>query len=289
MLFPGFGTGNLYKAVTRYCTPGEGIPAATNWEYPLPDCVGVEKEAQYIDAFEQKSQDASVEVQQSDFLLNPPDGEFDWVVMNPPYTRYNNLPAEKRDRYRELFDTTSGRFPLYAPFVEQALELTTSGGWVVAILPVSALTRNSAKPLQELLSRRSLGPILFLPPQTFDRKVETILIGIKNEQELPTPAPPEHDTDGGPRSTFPFWVEPVHAYSGATRKLLQELGVDDTDSGMERYLDLLRSYQSSVRKRALEMPSIRNAMQRAAGSAHESETTRQSSIPDQTSLRTFSQ
>lgn len=236
LLLPGLGTGNLYDAVVRYCTPGKGRPANRSWDYPLPECVGVENDPELIGAFRMGHQDpaAPITVRHADFLLDPPDGPFDWVLANPPFMRYRRLDEAKRDAYRERFDTAQGQFPLYAPFVEQMLELVKAEGWVVTILPIKALRLSVTEPLQELLASKYIAPILYLPPQTFDRQIETVLIGVQDRPWEPTR---EH----------PFWVEPVEVYTSALRELLAALGVDDVDAALEHYDDMLSSYEQTLR------------------------------------------
>ncbi len=58
---------------------------------------------------------------QGDFLLAPLEGEFDFVIGNPPYVRQEMIPdpllAEYRNRYQTIYD----RADLYIPFIERSL------------------------------------------------------------------------------------------------------------------------------------------------------------------------
>jgi hypothetical protein len=64
----------------------------------------------------------------ADFLLAPLDGQFDFIVGNPPYVRQELIPdalmAEYRARYKTIFD----RADIYVPFIERSLNLLKSGG-----------------------------------------------------------------------------------------------------------------------------------------------------------------
>ena len=65
---------------------------------------------------------------QDDFLLTEIDGEFDYIVGNPPYLRQERIPsvllAEYRRRYRTVYD----RADLYVPFIERSLGLLSTTG-----------------------------------------------------------------------------------------------------------------------------------------------------------------
>jgi len=227
LLLPGLGTGNLYAAVRRCCTEGE------NWyvrqfDYPMPECVGVEIDQDLIDEFETRRETSDIEAKQADFLLDPPSGTFDWVLANPPYTRYLNIPGDKRDIYRERFDCAEGTFPLYAPFLEQALRLVKPDGWVTFIIPVTALTIPLTEPLRELLRRRFVGPILYFPEETFDEQVTVCSVTVQKRPKQPSP----------------LWVENVLAYG--PRPLLKRLGVDDIEAAADEYMKQLKWYSRRI-------------------------------------------
>jgi len=65
---------------------------------------------------------------QGDFLLADIDGQFDFVVGNPPYVRQelisDTLMAEYRRRYHTIFD----RADIYIPFIERSLKLLRKQG-----------------------------------------------------------------------------------------------------------------------------------------------------------------
>jgi len=216
ILFPGLGAGSLYDAVRRYCTEGKTwyVPRL---DYELPDCVGVENDPARIEEFDDQHANAPIDVIESDFLLDPPDGTFDWILGNPPYMRYNRLPEDKRSQYREKFTLATDQFPLYVPFFEQALRLLKPGGWLTFILPIGALTIEVAGSLRDTLRYYFTGPIMYLPKQTFDRQVETVLVGLKKEE-----------TKGNH-----LWLESLYEYE--LRPILKRLDVDDIDDAMNRY------------------------------------------------------
>ena len=181
VLYPGAGTGNLLAAVhRRYAVR----------QLPAPDGVAVERNPDRSDQLRNRisgptatcnngvpalsdasqhyhtpvyrrpsaspigdptSVSASISIQQADFLSDPPEGPFDYIIANPPYVRYNEIPTQDRDYYRNHFKTASGRFNLYAPFVEQMLELLAPNGTLAFIAPVGYLTNWTAEPLRNRL------------------------------------------------------------------------------------------------------------------------------------------
>lgn len=231
LLLPGLGTGNLYDAVCRYCTAGEGWTECRSFDYDLPECVGVEADPDRVDAFNATHPDAGIDIQQGDFLLEPPDGEFDWVLANPPFVRYRTIDAEKRDRYRDRFRTADGQFDLFVPFLEQSLRLLKPGGQLMFFLPVSALLNGMFESLRWEIRDRFAGPIAYLPPESFDAKVETVLVGLENRRS----------------ASSHLWLEELYEYE--VRELLTELEVDDVDAAVDRYYEEYEHTRRTLRRR----------------------------------------
>jgi len=65
---------------------------------------------------------------QGDFLLVPLDGQFDFVVGNPPYVRQELIPAPLLAEYRSRYQTLYDRADLYIPFIERSLAVLAKGG-----------------------------------------------------------------------------------------------------------------------------------------------------------------
>lgn len=64
-----------------------------------------------------------------DYLLtSPKDRRADVVVGNPPYIRYDDLPAEALAAYRRLYPAMVGRCDIYVGFIEAGLRQLTDGG-----------------------------------------------------------------------------------------------------------------------------------------------------------------
>ena len=68
-------------------------------------------------------------VRVGDYLLTAPrDRRADFVVGNPPYIRYDEVPAEALTMYRSLYPTMVGRGDIYVGFIEAGLRQLTEGG-----------------------------------------------------------------------------------------------------------------------------------------------------------------
>ena len=68
-------------------------------------------------------------VSPSDYLLaSREDRPADFVVGNPPYIRYDDLPAETLEAYRSSYSTLVGRFDLYVGFIEAGVRQLKVGG-----------------------------------------------------------------------------------------------------------------------------------------------------------------
>ena len=65
---------------------------------------------------------------QGDFLLEPLEGQFDFVVGNPPYVRQELIPAPLLAEYRRRYQTLYDRADLYIPFIEHSLLALAKGG-----------------------------------------------------------------------------------------------------------------------------------------------------------------
>jgi hypothetical protein len=226
LLLPGIGSGNLYAAVRRYCTSGEHwrVP---EFDYPIPECVGVEIDGDRIQELRARNTD-DLEVHHADFLLDPLTGMFDWVLANPPYTRYKNIPAEKRDAYSSEFNLATGQFPLYVPFVEQSLRLLKPDGWATFILPVQALTLPGREPLRKRFRRLNKGPIKLVPEPTFSQTVRTCIITVKKD----------------PGKPHGLWIENILPY-GPT-PLLERLAVEDVAAAATDYMERLKWHKQRI-------------------------------------------
>jgi len=217
ILYPGAGRGNLAAAVHRRCSVRE---------LPAPDATFVERHseraARLRDRFEgpdapmnngvPERSDASVEwhtpyrsrsgageikadveVVETDFLRNPPDGPFDYIVMNPPYTAYQQIATADRETYAEQFETATGRFPLYVPFIEQALSLLGDNGILTFLAPDSYLTLGVTESLRWRLRAANCTTPMLVPDMVFDEMVQTAVttVMLRDTDLLGPPTAPQ--------------------------------------------------------------------------------------------------
>lgn len=63
-----------------------------------------------------------------DFLLAPLDGEYDFVVGNPPYLRHEQIPKSLMHEYKKRYTTIFDRADLYVPFIERSLNVLSEDG-----------------------------------------------------------------------------------------------------------------------------------------------------------------
>ncbi|MGH3275909.1 MAG: Eco57I restriction-modification methylase domain-containing protein, partial [Streptosporangiaceae bacterium] len=68
-------------------------------------------------------------VKVGDYLLTSPgDRRADFVVGNPPYIRYDDVPVAALTAYRSRYPTMTGRGDIYVGFIEAGLRQLTEGG-----------------------------------------------------------------------------------------------------------------------------------------------------------------
>ena len=89
---------------------------------------------------------------QGDFLLMPPEGQFDFVVGNPPWVRQELIPASLLAQYRLRFQTMFDRADLYVPFIEQSLSMLSQGGKLGFICADRWVKNRYGGPLRRLVS-----------------------------------------------------------------------------------------------------------------------------------------
>jgi adenine-specific DNA-methyltransferase len=76
----------------------------------------------------------------------------DFVVGNPPYIRYDDLPRELAAKYREAWPTMHGRGDIYVGFFERSLRLLTEKGRVGFICADRWMRNQYGKALRQLVT-----------------------------------------------------------------------------------------------------------------------------------------
>ncbi len=89
---------------------------------------------------------------QGDFLLEPLEGQFDYVVGNPPYVRQELIPEALMREYRARYATIYDRADLYIPFIERSLCLLAPGGALGIICADRWMKNRYGAPLRKLVA-----------------------------------------------------------------------------------------------------------------------------------------
>lgn len=96
---------------------------------------------------------------QTDFLLWETDQRFDLVIGNPPYGIVGNPShyaigelVDRKQRYRQLFQTWRGKYNIYGAFIEKGLSLLKPQGRLVFIVPSSWCLLDEFSALRQLLA-----------------------------------------------------------------------------------------------------------------------------------------
>lgn len=91
---------------------------------------------------------------QGDFLLEHLEGQFDFVVGNPPYVRQELIPAALLAEYRRRYQTLYDRADLYIPFIEHSLLALADGGILGFICSDRWMKNRYGAPLRKLIADR---------------------------------------------------------------------------------------------------------------------------------------
>lgn len=87
-----------------------------------------------------------------DFLFSLWDTQFDFIIGNPPYIRYENIPREARNLYKNKFYTFHYRSDLYVLFYEHCLKNLSVNGRHCFICSNRWLKNEYGKKLRALIS-----------------------------------------------------------------------------------------------------------------------------------------
>ncbi|MCD4863424.1 Eco57I restriction-modification methylase domain-containing protein [Pseudomonas sp. PLB05] len=90
---------------------------------------------------------------QGDFLLQPFDKTFNYIVGNPPYVRQELIPPALLTEYRRRYETIYDRADLYIPFIERSLSLLSENGNLGFICADRWMKNRYGGPLRNLISK----------------------------------------------------------------------------------------------------------------------------------------
>jgi adenine-specific DNA-methyltransferase len=88
-----------------------------------------------------------------DYLLqSPKDQRADFIVGNPPYIRYDDVPGEALEAYQGMYRTMTGRVDIYVGFLEAALRQLVEGGVIGFICADRWMRSSYGAELRRLIS-----------------------------------------------------------------------------------------------------------------------------------------
>src|SRR5271168_318692 len=179
ILDPGCGQGEFIDGIIRWCAKHQAS---------VPRIVGIESDPRHVEVARARFEKCpSVEIRDSDFLMDEQAGTYDFIVGNPPYVPITELSELEKEHYRERFKTATGRFDLYLLFFEQALKLLNPAGRLVFVTPEKFLYVETAQALRKILARKNVEEIRLINEATFAELVTyPTITTISNEVRRPS-------------------------------------------------------------------------------------------------------
>jgi hypothetical protein len=169
LLEPSFGGGDfLLPAIGRLLTAWRSSQHAKTVVEELGDAIravelhrktfSATREAVIVRLKQEKIEDQTAValadrwLVQGDFLLAPLEGQFNFVVGNPPYVRQELIPAPLLAEYRGRYQTMYDRADIYIPFIERSLSVLAKGGSLGCICADRWMKNRYGGPLRSLVS-----------------------------------------------------------------------------------------------------------------------------------------
>ena len=143
---------------------------------------------------------ADVRIHSSDFLgwairaLSDSEPQYDAVVGNPPFIRYQFLPRLFQERSQAIFDTVGCRFTkhtnAWVPFVMASFALLRPGGRLAMVVPAEIIHVMHARSLREYLGQQARRIVIVDPeelwfPGTLQGTVLLLAEKRRSESESP--------------------------------------------------------------------------------------------------------
>ena len=98
--------------------------------------------------------DANNVVFNGDFLTYSSKRQFDIVIGNPPYLRWDAIQRDHKETYKKLFKTFRHRSDLYIPFYEKGLSLLKNDGRLCYLCSNRWFKNQYGRPLRQLISKQ---------------------------------------------------------------------------------------------------------------------------------------
>jgi hypothetical protein len=94
--------------------------------------------------------DVKWSIKKKDFLRAEIIFKYDFVIGNPPYIKYNEIPSKERLFITEAFETCKKGKPDYCyPFIEKSIDILSDSGILVYLIPSSIFKNEFSRELRE--------------------------------------------------------------------------------------------------------------------------------------------
>ncbi len=115
------------------------------------------------------------------------DGFFDVVVMNPPYVQLQKNHSYSQKLANCHYESFHAGADLYVLFIERALQMTRTHGWMSAIVPNKWLVVNYAKKLRKYLLKFSIQQVLNFANHTLFTQAQTsnVILSVNKTPNTP--------------------------------------------------------------------------------------------------------
>ncbi|MCB2291593.1 N-6 DNA methylase [Clostridium sp. CS001] len=77
--------------------------------------------------------------------------EYDLVITNPPYLRYQLINEEDRKLFMKAYSSAKGRFDLYTIFIERCIELSKNKGDIIVVTSDKFMTADYGQKIREII------------------------------------------------------------------------------------------------------------------------------------------
>lgn len=111
--------------------------------------------------------------------------KFDFIISNPPYIKYHELPVEERMYLRSTYESCNdGNFDYYYAFIENGLRLLSETGKMVYLIPNNLFKNVYAKKLREIIKKNIVHIFNYQNEEIFKGKsISPSIIMLENSSE----------------------------------------------------------------------------------------------------------
>lgn len=133
LLEPSVGTGNLLSSMIG--------------KYEIADVYDINQS--YLDKIPQRD---NINKYCKNFLTEKIDVQYDGIIMNPPYLRYQEMDKELRNIVRNISSlSNTGNIDLYISFIVKCIDLLSPNGILVAVIPTTWMYNKSCEKFRNFI------------------------------------------------------------------------------------------------------------------------------------------